>query len=98
LFLCPPLILPGLYTVWVKGLAHVVPFAYTALFLIPLGGVLVFLATSLGPETLNAPLLGQRGRDRSLDELGVEPARGMAGVGRVRTGRAAGVGVGVRSG
>ena len=32
------LILPGLYTVWVKGLAHIVPYAYTALFLIPLGG------------------------------------------------------------
>ena len=38
------LILPGLYTVWIKGLSHAVPYAYTALFLIPLGGVLVFLA------------------------------------------------------
>ena len=89
------LILPGLYTVWVKGLNHIVPYAYTALFLIPLGGVLVFLAAHFGPETLNAPLLGARGRDRdrSLEEPGAELARGMAGVGRVRTGQAAGVGV-----
>ncbi len=55
------LILPGLYTVWVKGLAHVVPYAYTALFLIPLGGALVFLAAHRGPETLDAPLLGALG-------------------------------------
>jgi MFS family permease len=87
------LILPGLYTVWIKTLAHVVPYAYTALFLIPLGGVLVFLAAHRGPETLDAPLLGAPGRDRSLDEPGAELARGMAGAGRVRTGRAAGVGV-----
>jgi hypothetical protein len=62
----------GLYTAWVKTLVHVVAYAYTALFLIPLG----------------AP-----GRDRSVDEPGAELARGMAGAGRVRTGRAAGVGV-----
>jgi len=79
--------------VGVKGLAHVVPYAYTALFLIPLGGVLVFGAAHFGPETLDAPLLGARGRDRTLDEPGAELARGMAGVGRVRTGRAADVGV-----
>jgi predicted MFS family arabinose efflux permease len=51
------LILPGLYTVWVKGLAHIVPFAYTAMFLIPLGGLLVFIAATLGPETRDATLL-----------------------------------------
>ncbi len=51
------LILPGLYTVWVKGLAHIVPFAYTALFLIPLGGLLVLIAAHLGPETRDATLL-----------------------------------------
>ena len=51
------LILPGLYTVWVKGLAHIVPFAYTALFLIPLGGLLVLTAAQLGPETRDATLL-----------------------------------------
>jgi MFS family permease len=51
------LILPGLYTVWVKGLAHIVPFAYTALFLIPLGGLLVLIAAQLGPETRDVDLL-----------------------------------------
>jgi hypothetical protein len=77
------LILPGLYTVWVKGLAHIVPYAYTALFLIPLGGVLVFLAAHRGPETLNAPLLGERGLDRAEEEPGTELA--PAGAARVRS-------------
>ena len=86
------LILPGLYTVWVKGLAHIVPYAYTALFLIPLGGALVFLAAHGGPETLNAPLLGERGRDRSLDEPGAELA--AVGAMRVRGRSATRVGVG----
>jgi hypothetical protein len=85
------LILPGLYTVWVKGLAHIVPYAYTALFLIPLGGVLVFLAAHYGPETLDAPLLGTRGRDRADDEPGAELA--TAGTARVRTRSPARVGV-----
>jgi MFS family permease len=69
------LILPGLYTVWVKGLAHLVPFAYTALFLIPLGGALVFLAAHRGPETRDAPLL----RERGAVEEAPEPAAGRAG-------------------
>jgi MFS family permease len=51
------LILPGLYTVWVKGLQNIVPYAYTALFMIPLGGVLVLIASHLGPETRDAVLL-----------------------------------------
>jgi MFS family permease len=87
------LILPGLYTVWVKGLAHVVPYAYTALFLIPLGGALVFLAAHRGPETLDAPLLGERGRDRSLDEPGAE----LAATGAMRARGRAPARVGVRS-
>ncbi len=78
------LILPGLYTVWVKGLAHIVPYAYTALFLIPLGGVLVYLAATRGPETLNAPLLGESGRERGEVEPGEELAPVTAG--RVRVG------------
>lgn len=81
------LILPGLYTVWVKGLAHIVPYAYTALFLIPLGGALVFLAAHRGPETLDGPLLGARGVLRTGDEPAAEPA-GVTG-GRVRVGGAA---------
>jgi hypothetical protein len=52
----------GLYTAWVKTLVHVVAYAYTALFLIPLGGVLVFLAAHRGPETLDAPAGRPRGR------------------------------------
>jgi hypothetical protein len=78
------LILPGLYTIWVKGLAHIVPYAYTALFLIPLGGVLVYLAATRGPETLNAPLLGESGRERGEVEPGEELAPVAAG--RVRVG------------
>ncbi len=88
------LILPGLYTVWVKGLAHVVPYAYTALFLIPLGGALVFLAAHFGPETLDAPLLGERGRTRSVEEPGAE----LAVTGAVRTHGRGRLRVGVRSG
>ncbi|HEX3974805.1 MAG TPA: MFS transporter [Solirubrobacteraceae bacterium] len=85
------LILPGLYTVWVKGLAHVVPYAYTALFLIPLGGALVFVAAHRGPETLDAPLLGASGRDRSMDEPGAELA--VTGAMRRRSGVRGRVGV-----
>jgi hypothetical protein len=68
-----------------------VPYAYTALFLIPLGGALVFLAAHHGPETLDAPLLGKRGRERADDELGAELA--VAGAMRVRGTGAARVGV-----
>jgi hypothetical protein len=63
------LILPGLYTVWVKGLAHIVPFAYTAMFLIPLGGLLVFIAATIGPETRDATLL-----EHEAPALETEPA------------------------
>jgi MFS family permease len=65
------LILPGLYTVWVKGLAHIVPFAYTALFLIPLGGLLVLVAAHLGPETRDVTLLEP---ERAQPEPEPEPA------------------------
>ncbi len=88
------LILPGLYTVWVKGLAHIVPFAYTALFFIPLGGALVFLAAHRGPETLDAPLLGEPGRDRTHDEPGAE----LAVTGAMRTHGRGRLRVGARSG
>jgi MFS family permease len=71
------LILPGLYTVWVKGLAHIVPFAYTALFLIPLGGVLVFIAATAGPETRDAVLL-----DQDTKEPESQPVRRRAPVER----------------
>ena len=55
------------------------PFAYTALFLIPLGGLLVFLAAHRGPETRDAPLLRERG---AVDDA-QEPAAVRVGT-RVR--------------
>jgi MFS family permease len=63
------LILPGLYTVWVKTLANIVPFAYTAMFLIPLGGLLVLVAMQLGPETRDVDLL--RHEPPALEPVGV---------------------------
>jgi hypothetical protein len=79
------LILPGLYTVWVKGLAHIVPYAYTALFLIPLGGALVFIAAQRGPETLDAPLL----RGRAIAEEAEEAPEEAEEPATVRVGRRA---------
>jgi hypothetical protein len=68
------LILPGLYTVWVKGLQNIVPYAYTALFMIPLGGLLVLIASHLGPETKNADLLEGAGAQTDARRAGRQPA------------------------
>jgi MFS family permease len=87
------LILPGLYTVWVKGLAHIVPYAYTALFLIPLGGALVFIAAHRGPETLDAPLLRGRATAEEAEDEAREEAEEPA---TVRVGRRAAQPVGAR--
>jgi MFS family permease len=51
------LILPALYSVWLGALAHVMPYAYTGLVLIVIGGVLYLVAPLLGPETRDAELL-----------------------------------------
>ena len=48
---------PFLQTVSQRTLDNIVPFAYTAMFLIPLGGVLVLCAMQLGPETRDVDLL-----------------------------------------
>lgn len=77
------LILPGLYTVWLRWLSHVVPYAYTPLFLIPLGGALVFFAVRRGPETLNAPLLSAEAEPEPAPAAvaGVAPARASVELG-----------------
>jgi MFS family permease len=51
------LILPALYSVWLGVLKYAMPYEYTALVLVILGGVLFFLAPILGPETRDAELL-----------------------------------------
>ncbi|TVT20646.1 MHS family MFS transporter [Amycolatopsis acidiphila] len=45
------LILPGLYSVWLLGLGHLMPYAYGPVVLIVLGGVLMTFAVRSGPET-----------------------------------------------
>jgi MFS family permease len=50
------LVIPGLYSFWLLGLSYVMPYRYTGLVLIALGGVLVFLAARLGPETREAEM------------------------------------------
>lgn len=45
------LILPGLYSVWLLGLGHLVPYAYGPVVLIVLGGVVMTFAVRSGPET-----------------------------------------------
>lgn len=45
------LILPGLYSFWLLGLSSIMPYRFTPLVLIVLGGVLMTLAMSRSPET-----------------------------------------------
>ncbi|HEX5421559.1 MAG TPA: hypothetical protein VFY39_16330 [Gammaproteobacteria bacterium] len=45
------LVIPGLYSFWLLGLSYLLPYQYTALVLVALGGVLVFVASWIGPET-----------------------------------------------
>jgi MFS family permease len=51
------LVLPALFPVWVGGLRLVMPYEYTALVLIALGGVLFFTAAHIGPDTRTETLL-----------------------------------------
>lgn len=53
------LILPGLYSTWIFLLGKIMPYDYTALVLIVLGGLLFVTATLLGPETRDVELLDQ---------------------------------------
>ena len=50
------LVIPGLYSFWLLGLSYVLPYQYTALVLVALGGVFVFVAARLGPETRDAEM------------------------------------------
>ncbi|MET7999075.1 MFS transporter [Amycolatopsis sp. NPDC005232] len=52
------LILPALYSVWITVLQAVLPYEYTAVVLIVLGGVLFFIGAWIGPETKGTVLLG----------------------------------------
>ncbi|QRP43709.1 MFS transporter [Amycolatopsis sp. FDAARGOS 1241] len=52
------LILPALYSVWITVLQTVMPYEYTAVVLIVLGGVLFFAGAWIGPETRGTVLLG----------------------------------------
>jgi MFS family permease len=51
------LILPSLYSFWLLWLSKIVPYAYTALILIVLGGILFLWAALWGPETRDVVLL-----------------------------------------
>ncbi|EPZ52915.1 MFS transporter [Alicyclobacillus acidoterrestris] len=51
------LILPGLYSTWIFLLGKFMPYEYTALVLIVLGGLLFIVATLIGPETRDVELL-----------------------------------------
>ncbi|MCL6593322.1 MAG: MFS transporter, partial [Alicyclobacillus sp.] len=51
------LIIPGLYSFWLYLLGKVMPYEYTGLVLIVLGGLLFLWAALIGPETRNVKLL-----------------------------------------
>lgn len=53
------LILPALYSVWITVLQAVLPYEYTAVVLIVIGGVLFFVGAWIGPETRGTVLLGE---------------------------------------
>ncbi|MBX5466093.1 MAG: MFS transporter [Firmicutes bacterium] len=51
------LIIPSLYSFWLLGLSAVMPYAYTPLVLIALGGAMVLVAGLMGPETRDWDLI-----------------------------------------
>jgi len=53
------LILPAMYTVWIGALRTAMPYEYTALVLIVLGGALFFTAAYIGPDTRKTSELGE---------------------------------------
>jgi MFS family permease len=59
------LIIPGLYSLWLYWLGKIIPYEYTGLILIVLGGVLFLWASVLGPETRDTVLLPEE--EHSLD-------------------------------
>jgi MFS family permease len=70
------LILPALYSVWLGALKFAIPFAYTALVLVLLGGVLFLIGAVIGPETRDVELLAQ--------EPALAPAPGVVTPGAVQ--------------
>ncbi|MBX5465942.1 MAG: MFS transporter [Firmicutes bacterium] len=53
------LILPSLYSFWLLWLSHLMPYAYTVLVLIVLGGIGLFIAGMMGQETRDWDMLRQ---------------------------------------
>lgn len=53
------LVLPALFPVWVGALRLAMPYEYTALVLIALGGVLFYTAAHIGPDTRTENLLSE---------------------------------------
>lgn len=51
------LILPSLYSFWLLWLSKLVPYEYTELLLIAMGGIMVILGALLGPETRDVEML-----------------------------------------
>jgi MFS family permease len=70
------LILPALYSVWIGALKFVIPYDYTALVLVVLGGVLFLTGAVIGPETRDVELLAR--------EPALAPARGVVGPGAIQ--------------
>lgn len=70
------LILPALYSVWIGALKIVMPYDYTALVLVFLGGVLFLIGAVIGPETRDVELLAR--------EEAPVPARSAVGRGAVQ--------------
>lgn len=60
------LIVPGLYSFWLLWLSHLVPFQYTEMILVCLGGLLAIIGSTLGPETRHVELLKQPGESASV--------------------------------
>lgn len=48
------LILPGLYTVWLLALSSIMPYAFGPVVLIVFGGIVMYVAVRMGPETNKA--------------------------------------------
>jgi MFS family permease len=65
------LILPSLYSVWIGLLQHIMPYDYTPIVLIVLGGVLFAAGAHIGPETVHASTLTE-------DDAAAALARGRA--------------------
>ncbi|MBX5466973.1 MAG: MFS transporter [Firmicutes bacterium] len=51
------IVVPGFYTFYLLGLSHLLPYQYTVLVLVGIGGALTLGAMALGPETRHVDIL-----------------------------------------